>query len=40
MTREFPETIKTTRLLLRPYRWADIDNLMKFATNEDWSRYI
>jgi len=39
MTREFPETIETTRLLLRPYRWADIDDLMKFATNEDWSRY-
>ena len=38
MTRVFPETIKTTRLLLRPYRWDDIDDLMKIATNENWSR--
>ena len=39
MTRVFPETIDTKRLLLRPYRWDDIDDLMKFATDENWSRY-
>lgn len=39
MTRVFPETIQTARLLLRPYRWDDINDLMDFATNENWSRY-
>jgi ribosomal-protein-alanine N-acetyltransferase len=39
MTRAFLETIDTKRLLLRLYRWDDIDDLMKFATDENWSRY-
>ena len=39
MPREFPETIETTRLLLRPYRWDDIDDLIGFASDESWSLY-
>ena len=40
MTVSLPETIETERLILRPYRWDDIDDLMKFAVHEEWSRYI
>ena len=39
MTRVFPERLQTTRLTLRRYRWDDIDDLLKFATDENWSRY-
>ena len=40
MAQTFPKTIKTARLLLRPYRWDDIADLLSFAVEERWSRYI
>jgi len=40
MAQTFPKTIKTERLLLRPYRWDDIADLLSFAVEERWSRYI
>ncbi|MBK18425.1 MAG: GNAT family N-acetyltransferase [Rhodospirillaceae bacterium] len=36
----FPNTIETERLLLRRYRWSDIDDLMEYAVLKEWSRYI
>ncbi len=39
MTEAFPKRIRTERLLLRPYRWGDIDDLMNYAVDEEWSRY-
>ena len=40
MAQTFPKSIKTKRLLLRPYRWDDIADLLSFAVEERWSRYI
>ena len=40
MPQTFPKIIKTERLLLRPYRWDDIADLLSFAVEERWSRYI
>ena len=40
MTQTFPKIIKTERLLLRPYRWDDINDLLNFSVEERWSRYI
>ena len=40
MTLTFPKIIKTERLLLRPYRWDDINDLLNFSVEERWSRYI
>ncbi len=40
MAVSFPAKIETEHLILRPFRWDDIDDLMKFAVNEEWSRYI
>ena len=40
MAQTFPKTIKTQRLLLRPYRWDDIGDLLNFSVEERWSRYI
>ena len=35
-----PETIKTCRLLLRPYRFEDVDDIIAYAAKEEWSRYM
>jgi len=40
MAQTFPKTIKTARLLLRPYRWDDIADLQSFSVKAKWSRYI
>lgn len=35
-----PERIAAERLILRPYRISDADDLFNYANDEDWSRYI
>lgn len=35
-----PEIIKTDRLLLRPFKFADVDDVYGYASNPDWSRYL
>lgn len=34
------ETIETKRLVLRPYRFEDVEDVMSYATDEEWSRYL
>ena len=35
-----PERIASERLVLRPYRHGDSDDLFLYANDEAWSRYI
>lgn len=35
-----PAEITTRRLRLRPYRWQDLDDIMAYATDADWARYL
>ncbi|NNC89079.1 MAG: GNAT family N-acetyltransferase [Akkermansiaceae bacterium] len=35
-----PETIETERLVLRPHRCEDVDDILAFAAEEKWSRHM
>jgi len=35
-----PEDISTSRLLLRPFRFTDIPDVMKYADDSEWARYL
>lgn len=35
-----PAEIVTPRLHLRPYRWQDLDDVMAYATDEAWARFL
>ncbi len=35
-----PPTIETVRLLLRPHRFEDVDEVAAYAASEEWSRYM
>jgi [ribosomal protein S5]-alanine N-acetyltransferase len=35
-----PDEIHTPRLLLRPFRQGDIDDVMVYAVDEEWARYL
>lgn len=35
-----PDVIATPRLRLRPYRWQDLDDVLAYATDEVWARYL
>lgn len=35
-----PKQIKTARLFLRPWQLADLDDVMLYAANADWARYL
>ena len=35
-----PATIETERLLLRPRRFEDVDDVLAYAVEEEWSRYM
>lgn len=35
-----PETLETKRLLLRPYRFSDVDDVLEFAQDPEWSRFL
>lgn len=32
--------LKTDRLNLRPYQFSDLDDLLEFATDENWARFL
>jgi RimJ/RimL family protein N-acetyltransferase len=36
----FPERIETDRLVLRPFRYEDATDMMSYANDEEWSRFI
>ena len=35
-----PDEISTERMYLRPYRFADVSDVLRYATDEEWSRYL
>lgn len=35
-----PERIETERLILRPFRYEDADDMMSYADDAEWSRFI
>ena len=35
-----PETIQTERLALRPHHFDDVEDILAYATDEEWSRYM
>lgn len=35
-----PEHIETQRLLLRPFSFADVDDVLAFAADEEWGKYL
>lgn len=35
-----PDHLTTSRLLLRPYRDSDVEQILAYATEEAWSRYL
>jgi RimJ/RimL family protein N-acetyltransferase len=35
-----PDVITTTRLVLRPWRFEDVDDVLAYATDEEWARYL
>lgn len=37
---ELPETIRTERLLLRPFRLTDLEDVLAYATDPQWTRYL
>ena len=37
---KFPRRIATDRLVLRPYRYGDADELCSYANDAEWSRFI
>ena len=34
------ETIETKRLVLRPYRFEDVDDVLAYATDKEWSKFL
>lgn len=35
-----PEVIETDRVALRPFRFEDIDDVLSYATDSEWGRYL
>lgn len=35
-----PETIQTPRTVLRPFRFEDVDDVLAYAGDEEWGRYL
>lgn len=35
-----PSEIQTERLLLRPFRFSDLDDVIAYASDDEWSRHI
>ena len=35
-----PRTINTVRLVLRPWRFEDLPDLLSYATDEEWARFL
>lgn len=39
-TPHLPETIPTQRTVLRPFRFEDVDDVVAYADDDEWSRYL
>ncbi|MFG0253410.1 MAG: hypothetical protein ACF8NJ_11120 [Phycisphaerales bacterium JB038] len=37
---ELPEVIRTERLVLRPYELGDVQDVLAYAQDEVWSRFL
>src|SRR5882724_5562221 len=35
-----PDLIATARLVLRPWRFEDVDEVLSYASDEEWGRYL
>lgn len=35
-----PEVIQTPRLILRPFRHADLEDVLDYSADEEWSRFL
>jgi ribosomal-protein-alanine N-acetyltransferase len=35
-----PTELRTERLLLRPFQFGDLDDVIAYATDQEWSRYL
>ncbi len=35
-----PEVIRTARAILRPYRSSDVEDVLAYAADPDWGRYL
>jgi ribosomal-protein-alanine N-acetyltransferase len=35
-----PEIIETKRLVLRPYRFEDVEDVLAYANDEEWSKFL
>lgn len=35
-----PDVINTPRLVLRPYRQSDVEEIFKYASDPEWARYL
>lgn len=35
-----PDTIRTSRLLLRPFRFADLEDVVDYASDPEWGRFL
>jgi ribosomal-protein-alanine N-acetyltransferase len=41
MTQEpLPELIETPRLVLRPFQFEDVDDVLAYASDEEWGKYL
>jgi [ribosomal protein S5]-alanine N-acetyltransferase len=40
MSRSLPDTIETERLILRAYRFEDVSDVLAYADDEEWGRYL
>ena len=36
----FPKRIETSRLLLRPFQFSDVDDVLGYANDEQWSAFL
>ncbi len=36
----FPKNFQSKRLIYRPYKFEDIDQILKYAADPEWSRYL
>ncbi len=35
-----PEILETKRLVLRPYRFEDVEDVLAYATDKEWSKFL
>jgi [ribosomal protein S5]-alanine N-acetyltransferase len=35
-----PDTVETKQLLLRPYQLDDVEDILAYASDEEWARYL